>query len=246
MQNKPILQIQDVSFIPNYSEKAILKEINYEIHPFDFVILLGSNGSGKSTLMKLIEQKNIPTKGAIVFDGNPLKNYSKKKLSHEIKTLTQNCDESLFTSLTLWENYLLMKGKLSHGNERLFLKHYLSEFNANLSMKLDEKVSCFSGGEKQTLALAFLFLNPPRLLLLDEHTSALDPKTAQLNMELTFNMITKYNITCLLTTHNLEIAMKYGNKILVIRDGKIAHKIEKEEKRILTPDQMLEKFYAGV
>ena len=129
--------------------------------------------------------------------------------------------------------------------EKEFLQDYLSPFNPNLGQKLNQVVGELSGGEKQSLALAFTILNPPSLLLLDEHTSALDPKTAQANMKLTYDMILKHNITCVLTTHNLNIAMEYGNRILVIRDGKIANKIEKEEKQKFTEETMLKSFYTS-
>ena len=240
-----LLKIQNVAFRPPGQDKVILSDINYEIFKSNFIIILGSNGSGKSTLLKLIEKRIFPSEGNILLENKNINTYSKKIYSDKIKTLTQNCDDSLFSSLTILENYRLVQKNIFIKQEKEFLQDYLSPFNPNLGQKLNQVVAELSGGEKQSLALAFTILNPPSLLLLDEHTSALDPKTAQANMKLTYDMILKHNITCVLTTHNLNIAMEYGNRILVIRDGKIANKIEKEEKQKFTEETMLKSFYTS-
>jgi len=242
---KTLLKIKEASFSVPSIETPILDKINYEVFSGDFVIILGSNGSGKSTLLKLIDKRISSNNGKVLLEEKDINNYSANEYSQKVKTLTQNCNDSLFPSLTIFENYALVKRKftMNQKNEREFLAEYLHQFNPRFSTKLDQIVDELSGGEKQTLALALTILNPPLLLLLDEHTSALDPKTAELNMKLTKEMIIKNDITCLLTTHNLNIAEHYGNRILAIRYGEILARIEPEEKHSLSNKLMHQMFY---
>jgi putative ABC transport system ATP-binding protein len=244
-KNNSILKINNLSYGLIDSENLILKNINYEIFQNDFVIILGSNGSGKSTLLKLIDKRLRVNPESIFLQEKDLNTYFEKDYFTKVKTLTQNCDDSLFLSLSLYENYLLATNKkvTSHKNEKDFLRNYLFEFSPKLASKLDDSVKSFSGGEKQTLVLALTLINPPLLLLLDEHTSALDPKTAELNMQLTCRMIKKYNITCVLTTHNLKIAEHYGSRILGIANGEVLTSVEENEKHTLTNDVMYKMFY---
>ncbi|RDI44612.1 ATP-binding cassette domain-containing protein [Aquicella lusitana] len=229
-----ILNLKNVTLNFAAAGRSILDGINYEVNHGDFIILLGSNGSGKSTLLKLLHRDYQASSGQINFMGKPIMQYPAKTFSRDVAVLTQNCSDSLFTSLTIYENYLLMKqfsGLLKKSNklERNFLIQYLADYNANLSRKLDVVIEQLSGGEKQALALALCFLQPPSLLLLDEHTSALDPKTSDQIMALTQKMITQHHITCIMTTHDLNIAMQYGNRILVLRDGKIYKTLDKTD-----------------
>lgn len=241
----PILQINNVSLNLSGAENYILKDIQYKIYPEDFIILLGSNGSGKSSLLKLIDRRTVISSNKIILNGIDINNYSNKEYSQKVKTLTQNCNDSLFPGLTLFENYLMHKTKSRDSNkiERQFLQNYLESYNQKLCDKLDQVVDVLSGGEKQTFALAMTILEPPLLLLLDEHTSALDPKTAHMNMLLTQEMIQKNKITCLLTTHNLHMAEEYGNRILGLKLGEIIRCIEPEEKSQFKSSQMFEVFY---
>ena len=119
----------------------------------------------------------------------------------------------------------------------------LERVNPNLIAKLHLPVNRLSGGEKQALALAFIFLNPPTLLLLDEHTSALDPKTSTHLMKLTNQFIKEQGMTCLMTTHDLDIALEYGNRLLILHDGKVANVVKKKKKRELTKQQLLHDYY---
>lgn len=215
-----ILKLQNISYAFPNGNRNILNNINYQIRENDFIVLLGGNGSGKSTLLKFI---------------------SRHKHHHTdmpITLLTQNVNDSLFNSLSIFENYLLYN-KIKKENERKFLASYLMDYNPNLADKLDATIDTLSGGEKQALTLALCLLQPPKLLLLDEHTSALDPKTSKQIMELTFAMVKKHNITCIMTTHDLDIAMEFGNRILVLRNGKVHQTIDESEKILITKDKLL-------
>lgn len=244
MKLQNILQIKDLTYLSPNGENKILNKINYEVNEQDFIILLGSNGSGKSTFLKLIDGRLAAPKNAIFLHGKDILSFSAKELSQKIKILTQDCNDSLFPSLTLFENFILICGKKyrSEKQNREFLQEYLTKFNPKLASKLNEIVVGFSGGEKQTLALAFTIFHPPEILLLDEHTSALDPKTADLNMQLTQEIVKNNKITCLLTTHNLNIAERYGNRILAISHGDVIQKIESKEKALWTHEKLVTLF----
>lgn len=232
------LTLNDVTL--KFSGRKILSHINYEINEQDFIILLGSNGSGKSSLLKLMHRNYHPNQGDIQFLGKPISHYSAQHFSKKVAVLTQDCADSLFYALTIYENYLLVKNKTQPAKKD-FLKKYLYDFNPILSEKCDQPIAQLSGGQKQALALAFCLLTPPKLLLLDEHTSALDPKTSQHIMALTQKHIKQHQITCVLTTHNLDMALEYGNRLLVLKHGNVFKAYDKD-KCTLTKNDLLANF----
>jgi putative ABC transport system ATP-binding protein len=226
-----MIEINQISLKISGIEKPILNNISYKIFPRDFIIILGSNGSGKSSLLKCLDSRYHPTSGEIIL--NP---------DSKITSLTQNPNDSLFCSLTVFENFLLSfetTAARPPQDKRKFFANFLQEFNPNLSNKLDQLVEQLSGGEKQALALALCVLNPPDVLLLDEHTSALDPKTASQIMALTHRIVTQRNMTCLLTTHDLSVAMQYGNRILAMKNGETYQEIDSDKKNRLNIEDLL-------
>lgn len=244
------LDIRNVTIRFSGLEKPVLSQINYTVLQQDFVIILGSNGSGKSSLLKAIDRRYAVSSGEIYVENKPIHQYPEKDYSRLVKTLTQDPHETLFTTLTVLENYLLVKHpyerrllKIHNKAERKFLAQYLKSFNPNLPHKLDQLISRLSGGEKQALALALTVLFPPSILLLDEHTSALDPKAAEDIMRLTQNVIENHQMTCLLATHDLSIAENYGNRVLSLKNGQIFTTIERQEKKFLNKDQILTECY---
>jgi putative tryptophan/tyrosine transport system ATP-binding protein len=245
-----LLEIQNVSLRLPGMEKSILSDINYTVNRNDFIIVLGSNGSGKSSLLKLLNKSVTPVFGSILFQNERLNRIADKSFSRSIKMLNQNTHESLFVSLTVMENYLIVKQSQESGllgmssrGERKFFADYIKKFNHKLSDKLDQRVEELSGGEKQALALALTVLYPPEILLLDEHTSALDPVSAKKLMLITAQMIKDSKITCLLATHDLSIAQQYGNRILALQNGKILQAIEQPVKVELTQEYLLSACY---
>lgn len=241
-----LLKIENTT-LSLHPSKPTLKQINFVVNRGDIIILLGSNGSGKSTFLKLLYRHYQPDTGSIHFLNHPLSHYSHKKLNQHINVLTQHCGDSLFSSLTLYENYLLTKIKsswiINHHDEKQFLASFLMDFNPKLADKLDVAILQLSGGEKQAFALALCFLNPPDLLLLDEHTSALDPKASAQIMQLTHDMIKKHNMTCILTTHDLDIAIKYGNRILILHEGQIHSTFDEDEKAALSKEKLVNYYF---
>lgn len=242
-----LININNVGLRFSGSAKPALQQITYQITQGDFIILLGSNGSGKSSLLKILQREYAPQSGSVTLMEKPISSFSDREFRQRVAVLKQDCEDSLFPSLSVYENYLLMSHKksifLRDGAERNFLKEYLLEYNPNLSHKLDIPVTQLSGGEKQTLALAFCLLQPPDVLLLDEHTSALDPRTSSQIMRLTQKMISQHRMTCILTTHDLDIAMEYGNRILMLSDGRVQYVIDDKEKGRLTRDELIRYYY---
>lgn len=238
-----MINLNHVSLHIKNGEKPILSDIHYHVKPQDFIILLGSNGSGKSSLLKLLDRRYTPTSGTIEIHNKPVMHYSNSVFRKKMKTLTQNYNEAVFNSLTVLENYLLIKKSHATRKEKSFFESYIHHFNPNLSTKRDQLVEKLSGGEKQALALALLMLTPPEILLLDEHTSALDPKTGDQLMRLTCHLIKEHQITCILATHDLEIALQYGNRILALRLAEIHQELNDDQKNKLSRQMLLETCY---
>lgn len=235
-----IISLNNISLYFSQQSNAAINKVSYDMIAGDFIVLLGSNGAGKSTLLKLLQGLHRQSEGDLHLLNKPLQHYPSRILANHISTLTQYCNDSLFTSLTIYENYtLIAKDKSAN---RHTCRTYLAEFNEKLCEKLDQTVSLLSGGEKQAFALALCLLNPPKLLLLDEHTSALDPKTADHIMQLTERQVRKHQITCMLTTHNLDHALTYGNRILIMKEGKVAKAYDHIDKTELTRDILLKHY----
>ncbi len=232
------------------ADRPILDDINYSINPGDRIILLGSNGSGKSSLLKLLNRTYHPTTGEILLKGKNLDAIPMRRLSQQVVTVTQDLRDSLFYNLTVFENCLLwatrfqkISFKISSREEKKFYADYLVAFHGQLPKKLDVSVAALSGGERQSLVLALCLQHPPQLLLLDEHTSALDPKIATSLIRYTERLLQEKSITCVLTTHNLEIALKYGNRLLALAEGRIRLQADGAEKTQLSPEEVLERCY---
>lgn len=233
-----LLTVNQVSLRVPLVEKDILQRIQYHVQAGDFIIVLGGNGSGKSSLLKLIDRRYTPTSGSLSFRDQLIQEIPLVAYYRSVKTLTQSSSESLFMSLTVLENYHLFSAANKTKQATSHVANYLADYNAQLATKLHQPVSCLSGGEKQALLLALIMVNPPDLLLLDEHTAALDPASADNIMRLTQQMVTKYRVTCLLTTHDLAIAANFGNRLLALKEGKLYRTLESVEKARCTASEL--------
>lgn len=237
--NKNLLSCKNVLFKVIGREVPILRDINFNVNHADFIVLLGSNGSGKSTLINVLN-KNLPAiSGEISFLGKPLRKYKNKYLAQKIVTLTQNTNDNLFAEMTVFENCLLFDKKANRRQFAIF-RDYLGSFYGQLADHLHTPVNRLSGGERQILALALCLRSNPSLVLLDEHTSALDPKTANLIMEKTYAIISRLNVACIMATHNLNFAKSYGNRLLAIKNGQI---IIDKDKTHIAQDELLDICY---
>ena len=243
---QPLLSLTNIFLKVPSKESPILNDVSLDVFKEEFIILLGSNGSGKSSLLKIINGLFSPTSGHLALLGKDLLQSSLSQRSKSIVTLTQDLNLSTFSDLTILENCLIALHRnkntssfFSSKEEQKKIKTHLHFYNPNLSEKLNTAVSTLSGGERQTIALAMNLWNTPSLLLLDEHTSALDPHMAKKLMHLTHETAKEKKVTTFVATHNLEDALNYGTRLIAMNQGKIVLDVSHEEKKQLTKEKLL-------
>lgn len=234
-------------------ENRALHDINLTINKGDFITVIGSNGAGKSTLYNLISGTYFPTCGTITLDTET----GKKDITHEkeyrrakyIGRIFQNPLLGTAGKMSLEDNMVIASKKgfkglsISLNNKmREHFKEQLSILNMGLENRLNDNVEQFSGGQRQALTLLMAVMSRPSLLLLDEHTAALDPTNAAIIMELTKKFAAEYNLTVMMVTHNMQHALEYGTRLLMMDGGEIILDIGSEEKKSLTMDGIVEKF----
>ncbi|QNM16119.1 ABC transporter ATP-binding protein [Fusobacterium hominis] len=239
------------SFITDLgTTKVVFRGLNLKVDKGDFISVIGSNGAGKSTLLDTIMGNVIVDSGTIDIDGKEIGNIPKHKRGSFISKVYQNPSMGTAPSMTVFENLSMAdnKGKrfgLSWGlnrNKKEYYKKMLQELDLGIENQLDTEVRSLSGGQRQCLALLMATLNKPKILLLDEHTAALDPKTSKIIMDKTKEIVEKNNISTLMITHNLQDAIKYGNRLIMLHNGEIILDIKGEDKQKLTPEKLLNIF----
>lgn len=232
------------------NESNIFNNFNLEINKGDFVTIVGSNGAGKSTLLNIISGEIKLDSGKIILEDKDITNLKENKRAKFISRVYQDPTKGTSPSMTILENLSLADNKgstfgLSLGvNKRKIeqFKSQLSVLNLGLEDKLNTKVGMLSGGQRQALSLLMATLNTPKILLLDEHTAALDPKTSETIISLTNSIIEEKDITAIMITHNLTHAIKYGNRLVMMHRGEAILDIGKLEKSKLTKNNLVEEF----
>ena len=232
------------------NEKHALNGVSLELKEGDFVTVIGSNGAGKSTLLNAIAGLWMIDSGSICIDGNDITRLPDYKRARYIGRVFQDQMQGSAATMQIEENMALAarRGKkrtLRKGicqSEREKYREMLKELNLGLEERLTSKVGLLSGGQRQALTLLMATMEKPRLLLLDEHTAALDPKTAAKVLELTEKLVNENHLTTFMVTHNMRDALKYGNRLIMMCDGKIIFDVEGEEKKKLEVKDLLEKF----
>lgn len=219
-------------------EKIILNDVNLEIHEHDFITILGGNGAGKSTLFNTIAGTLELTSGTVRIMGEDVTKLGPEKRAKYLSRVFQDPKMGTAPRMTVAENLLIAKYR---GEKRgLFprrLSAYQDEFQATiekvgngLEKHLNTAVELLSGGQRQALSLLMATIKRPELLLLDEHTAALDPKTSVSLMNLTDEFVTKDQLTALMITHHMEDALKYGNRLIVMKEGRIIQDMDAAQK----------------
>ena len=232
------------------NEKHALNGVSLKLKEGDFVTVIGSNGAGKSTLLNAIAGLWMIDSGSICIDGNDITRVPDYKRARYIGRVFQDPMQGSAATMQIEENMALAarRGKkrtLRKGicqSEREKYREMLKELNLGLEERLTSKVGLLSGGQRQALTLLMATMEKPRLLLLDEHTAALDPKTAAKVLELTEKLVNENHLTTFMVTHNMRDALKYGNRLIMMCDGKIIFDVEGEEKKKLEVKDLLEKF----
>lgn len=248
-----ILDLQNITTTVNVGtneEKNILKNINLKINDGDFITLLGTNGAGKSTLLNIINGSVFPTSGKFILKDRDLTNLSEVKRANNIAQVFQDPKMGTASRMTVAENLLLAtKRGQRRGLRMRGLDQHLEDFKretAQLPNGLNERLNTFvgtlSGGQRQTLSFLMATIKKPELLLLDEHTAALDPNTSRQLLELTNKVVKKEHLTCIMITHQLKDAIKYGNRTIILNSGKIVLDVNGQEKKNLTEEDILQYF----
>ena len=248
-----MLEIMDIYKTFNagtINEKKALQGVSLHLKPGDFVTIIGGNGAGKSTLMNSVSGAYPVDAGKIVIDGVDVTHLSEHRRAKYIGRVFQDPMMGTAATMQIEENLALAarRGKvrtLRSGitkKERAFYKEQLATLGLGLEERMTAKVGLLSGGQRQALTLLMAALQKPKLLLLDEHTAALDPKTAAKVLETTQRIVEKDNLTTLMITHNMRDAITYGNRLIMMYDGRIVVDVSGEEKKKLTVEQLLELF----
>lgn len=247
---KTIFQLKDVVKTVNEDtpeELNILDHVDLDIHEGDFITILGSNGAGKSTLFNTIGGNLRPTSGQVIYKDKDITNMSVVKRTSFLSRVFQDPKLGTAPRMTVAENLLLAEKRGGHHHlvprklkgEMKRFKDITAKMNNNLDHRLNTATGSLSGGQRQALSFLMATIKKPGILLLDEHTAALDPKTSQNLMDITDETIKEQNLTCLMITHHLEDALKYGNRLLVLHQGKISYDISGEDKKKLTKEELL-------
>ncbi|UFS70105.1 ATP-binding cassette domain-containing protein [Geomonas sp. RF6] len=248
-----MIELKDVSMIFNQgtvNENQAISNINLRVKEGDFITVIGSNGAGKSTLFNLIAGTITPTFGSIHLNNRNVTREPEYKRAKYIGRIFQNPLLGTAGNMSLEDNMMItyrkgfkwLKRSLNHAKRELF-RSELVQLRMGLEDRMKENLAMFSGGQRQALTLLMVVLSKPDLILLDEHTAALDPKNAEIVLELTNKFIEEYKLTAMMITHNMTHAIEFGNRLLMMDKGEIIFDVEGQAKKELTVERLIEKFH---
>lgn len=231
-------------------EKVALNDLDLEVKKGDFITVIGSNGAGKSTLLNIIAGKLIPDDGEVWLEGKNITSLPEYKRAAYIGRVFQNPLAGTSPSLTIEENLAIAYNRVHKrtikigvtNKRRQEFKEQLSLLGLGLENRLNAKVGLLSGGERQALSLLMATFTKPKVLLLDEHTAALDPARAEVILSLTKKFIENYQLTTIMITHNMQQAIDLGNRLIMMNQGKIIFEATEEEKQKLTISLLMKEF----
>ena len=252
-----MLDIQNLSVTFNsgsIDEKNVLHDLNLHVETGEFICIIGSNGAGKSTILNTIAGSIIPDKGKILLDNTDITYVKEYQRASYIGRLFQDPLKGTAPNMTIEENLALAclsaKEKKSPfswitSKERELFKEQLKMLDMGLEDRMHTLVGNLSGGQRQALTLLMATIVPPKLLLLDEHTAALDPKAAAKIMKLTQEIVKKHHITCLMVTHQMQQALEVGDRTIMMNDGHIVIDIKGEQRSNMSVYDLMECFHAN-
>lgn len=231
-------------------EKIALDDIQLSLEPGDFVTVIGSNGAGKSTLMNIVSGVMIPDVGTVHIQDQDVSKVSEYRRSKFIGRVFQDPMAGTAPSMTIEENLAMAYSRNRTRGFRLgvtkkrkaYFKEVLESLHLGLENRLNAKVGLLSGGERQALSLLMATFTEPSILLLDEHTAALDPARADLITKLTRQIVDQYALTTLMVTHNMQQAIDLGNRLIMMDKGQIILEVNEQEKKDLTVEGLLHEF----
>ena len=248
-----MLEIQNIhkTFNPGtINEKVALNGVNLNLNPGDFVTIIGGNGAGKSTTLNAIAGVWSVDEGKIIIDGVDITKLSEHKRALYLGRVFQDPMTGTAATMSIEENMAIAARRgerrgLGWGitkKERERYKEALKELDLGLEDRLSSKVGLLSGGQRQAITLLMASLKKPKLLLLDEHTAALDPKTAAKVLAISDKIIQEHQLTAMMVTHNMKDAITHGNRLIMMHEGKIIYDVAGEEKKNLKVADLLAKF----
>lgn len=248
-----MLKIDSISktfFAGTANERKALVDVSLNLAPGDFVTVIGSNGAGKSTLLNSISGRLIVDSGTISIEGKNVSRQPEHNRAKVVGRVFQDPMAGTAPNLTIEENltlaYLRGKGRgLSLGlnsKRRAFFREQLESLELGLEDRMGSKVGLLSGGQRQALSLLMAGFTNPDVMLLDEHTAALDPQRAELVTTLTERIVSQGNLTTLMVTHNMAQAIQVGNRLIMMHDGQIIYEASEEEKKKLTVQDLMSEF----
>lgn len=232
------------------NEMCLFQDFNLTVRKGEFISVVGSNGSGKTSMLNILCGSIPVDSGRILMDGEDITRMKEYMRNRRIGRVYQNTALGTCPSMTILENMSLAdnKGKfygLGRGIHKGRKEHYrelLRQLNLGLEDKMDVKVGTLSGGQRQAMALLMSTMTPIDFLILDEHTAALDPKTARKVLELTEKIVNEQELTALMVTHNMKDAIQIGNRLIMMHEGRIIYDVSGEDKKKLQVEDLLEKF----
>lgn len=232
------------------NEKKALNGLNIQLNEGDFVTVIGGNGAGKSTMLNMIAGVYPVDSGSFIIDGTDVTKMPEHKRAKFLGRVFQDPMMGTAADMEIVENLALAnrRGKARtikwgvNQKETAHYKEILASLELGLEERLTSKVGLLSGGQRQALTLLMATLKKPKVLLLDEHTAALDPKTAKKVLDITQKIVAENNLTTIMITHNMKDAIRIGNRLIMMNNGKIIYDVSGEEKKNLTTAQLLEKF----
>lgn len=245
-----MLSITNISktFYPGtVNAKTAIRDLSLEVADGDFITIIGANGAGKSTLFNAVAGDFYTDSGKIILSGEDITFQPVHQRAKKIGRLFQDPMRGSAPDMSIEENLALAAGKggwLSHVShkDKLEFREKLAQLDMGLEDRMNQPVGLLSGGQRQALTLVMATYNPPSLLLLDEHTAALDPGTAEKVLKLTEKVVAENNLTCLMITHNMQSALDMGNRTIMMNDGQIILDVKGEERSQLTINDLLEQF----
>lgn len=245
-----ILSLRKTFYPGTVNERLAMDDLNLSVQDGEFVTIIGSNGAGKSTLFNLIAGSILPDRGKIVLDGKDITFWPEHRRAKQIGRIFQDPMRGTAPSMTIEENLALAYLRSRQGHfgigipkqEREFFRDQLASLGLGLEERMKTPVGLLSGGQRQAVSLLMCTMTPPKLLLLDEHTAALDPKTADKVLQLTEEIVARDHLTTLMVTHNMKNAIQYGNRLIMMDAGRVVVDIRGEEKKNLSVRDLLEKF----